>query len=124
MRFDHLMLAAVATAVLSSSAVAAPSTFMPIIDHGPSGKHPIPIVALAHGPSSKDHTPVLEQCSAYEDQFSKAVATQPASSPKVVEAKRLEREGIRMCNREETKATQGANELAEALHMIGVQPRL
>ena len=123
MRFDHLMLAAVATAVLSSSAVAAPSTFM-IIDHGPSGKHLIPVVALAHGPSSKDHTPVLEQCSAYENQFNKAVANQPASSPKVVEAKRLDREGIRMCNREETKATQGANELAEALHMIGVQPRL
>jgi hypothetical protein len=31
---------------------------------------------------------------------------------------------VRYCDMQETKATQGANEIAEALHMIGVQPTL
>ena len=76
-----------------------------------------------HGPDTKDHTPLLEQCSAYETLFKRAEADRPLSH-KLVQAQRLYRDGVRHCNMEQTKATQGANELSEALQLIGAQPRL
>ena len=69
------------------------------------------------------HTPLLEQCTAYEAEFNTATAGRPFSH-KLVEAQRLYRDGVRLCNMEQTKATQGANELSEALQLIGAQPRI
>jgi hypothetical protein len=106
----RLALAAVAASVLASSAFAAPPSLIII----PPGGHP---------PNSKDHTPVIEQCAAYQREFTKASAQMPPSAT-LAEAQRLDREGARYCDMQQTKATQGANEIAEALHMIGVQPSL
>jgi hypothetical protein len=108
MLIPRLALAAVAASVLAASAMAAPPIMFPLRGH--------PL-------DSKDHTPVLEQCAAYQGEFTKAAAEQPASAT-LVEAQRLDREGMRYCDMQQTKATQGANEIAEALHMIGVQPSL
>lgn len=108
MLIPRLALAALAASVLASSAMAAGPAVMFRNDHGPS---------------SKDHTPLIEECSAYQNEFTQAAAHQPPSSA-LREAERLDREGVRYCDMQETKATQGANEIAEALHMIGVQPTL
>jgi hypothetical protein len=107
MLIPRLALAALAASVLASSAIAAP-----------------PILRVAgHEPDSKDHTPLLEQCTAYQHEFTRAAAQLPPSAA-LREAQRLDREGMRYCDMQETRATQGANEIAEALHMIGVQPSL
>ena len=108
MRIPRLALAVVAASVLATSAMAAAPIIFP-----PRGR---PL-------DSKDHTPVLEQCAAYQSEFTKAAAAQPTSAT-LVEAQRLDREGMRYCDMQQTKATQGANEIAEALHMIGAQPSL
>ena len=55
---------------------------------------------------------------------SRGAAAQQPPSATLREAERLDREGTRYCDMQETKATQGANEIAEALHMIGVHPSL
>jgi hypothetical protein len=104
----RLALAAFATSVLAASAIADPLLIRP------PGGHPL---------DSKDHTPLLEQCAAYQSEFTKAAAQQPPSAT-LAEAQRLDREGMRYCDLQQTKATQGADEIAEALHMIGVQPSL
>jgi hypothetical protein len=109
MLIPRLVLAAFAASVLASSAFAAPP-FIFI----PQGGHP---------PDSKDHTPVIEQCAAYQREFTKAAAQTPPSAT-LAEAQRLDREGVRYCDMQQTKATQGADEIAEALHMIGVRPSL
>jgi len=108
MLIPRLALAAFAASVLASSAIAAP---------------PIILLPRGHPLDSKDHTPLLEQCAAYQSEFTKAAAQQPPSAT-LAEAQRLDREGMRYCDMQQTKATQGANEIAEALQMIGVQPRL
>jgi hypothetical protein len=109
MLIPRLALAAVAASVLASSAMAAD----PLLIRPPIG----------HPPSSKDHTPLIEQCAAYQSEFTKAAAQQPPSAT-LAEAQQLDREGMRYCDMQQTKATQGADEIAEALHMIGVQPTL
>jgi hypothetical protein len=106
MLIPRLVLAAVAASVLASSAIAAP-----------------PILRTAARHDSKDHTPLLEQCDAYQREFTRAAAQQPPSAA-LGEAERLDREGVRYCDMYGTHTTQGANEIAEALHMIGVQPTL
>jgi len=108
MLIPRLALAALAASVMASSAMAAPPILIP-----PRG-HPL---------DSKDHTPLLEQCAAYQSEFTKAAAQRPPSAT-LAEAQRLDRDGMRYCDMQQTKATQGANEIAEALHMIGVQPGL
>jgi hypothetical protein len=108
MLVPRLALAAVAASILASSAMAAPPIMFPVRGH--------PL-------DSKDHTPVLERCAAYQGEFTKAAAQQPASAT-LAEAQRLDREGMRYCDMQQTKATQGANEIAEALLMIGVRPSL
>lgn len=108
MLIHRLALAAVAASVLASSAVAAP---------------PILVLPHTHPLDSKDHTPLLEQCAAYQGEFTKAAA-QMRPSRNLLEAQRLDREGMRYCDMQQTKATKGAGEIAEALHMIGVQPSL
>jgi hypothetical protein len=108
MLIPRLALAAVAASLLSSAAFAAP---------------PIFLIPRGHPPESKDHTPLLEQCSAYQSEFSKAAAQMPPSAT-LAEAQRLDREGARYCDMQETRVTKGADEIAEALHMIGVQPSL
>ena len=75
------------------------------------------------GLNSKDHTPVLERCAAYESEFKRAAADQPPSH-KLVEAQRLNLQGVRSCDMNETRATQGANDIAEALQLIGAHPGL
>ena len=108
MKTHHVALAALALSVLASAALAAgPAMFVP----------------RGHGPSSKDHTPLLEQCAAYQKEFSAAIKDRPPSA-KVVEAQRLDREGLRMCDMQGARVTQGVNDIAEALEMIGVQPTL
>lgn len=107
MLIPRLALAVLVASVLASSAFAAP-----------------PILRVAgHEPDSKDHTPLLEQCDAHQRAFLRASAQQPPSAV-LREAQRLDREGVRYCDMLGTRATQGANEIADALHMIGVQPRL
>ncbi len=108
MLIPRLALAVLAVSVLASSAIAAP---------------PVLLWAASHEPYSKDHTPLLEQCDAYQREFIRASAQQPPSAA-LREAQRLDREGVRYCDMQETRATQGANEIAEALHMIGVRPGL
>jgi len=100
-------------AALAVSVMAAPALADPVILRFPLG-HPL---------DSKDHTPVVEQCSAYQAEFVKAAAQTPPS-PTLTEAQRLDREGVRYCDMQQLHMTQGANEIAEALHMIGVQPSL
>ncbi len=108
MLIPRLALAAFAASILVSSAIAAP---------------PIILLPRGHPLDSKDHTPLLEQCAAYQSEFTKAAAQQPPS-PRLLEAQRLDREGVRYCDMQQLRATQGANEIAEALQMIGVQPSL
>jgi hypothetical protein len=108
MLIPRLALAAFAVSVLASSAMAAP---------------PIMFFPRGHPLDSKDHTPLLEQCTAYQSEFTKAAAQQPPSAT-LAEAQRLDREGVRYCDMQQLRVTQGANEIAEALHMIGVQPSL
>ena len=108
MLIPRLALAAFAASVLASSAMAAP---------------PIILLPRTHPLDSKDHTPLLEQCAAYQSEFTKAAAQMPPSR-NLLEAQRLDREGLRYCDMQETRATQGADEIAEALQMIGVQPQL
>ena len=107
----RIAFAAFAASALLSSALAGPSF---AASFGGVG---------GHGPDSKDHTPLLEQCTAYESEFKRAEADRPPSH-RLVEAQRLYRDGVRNCNMEQTKATQGANDLAEALQVIGAQPRI
>jgi len=59
----------------------------------------------------------------YQSEFTKAAAQQPPSAT-LAEAQRLDREGVRYCDMQQLRVTQGVNEIAEALHMIGVQPSL
>ena len=113
MLIPRLALAALAASVLASPAIADPS----IIHTGPPGH----IGPLGHPLHSKDHTPVLEVCAAYQSEFEEAAAQQPPSAT-LREAQRLDREGKRYCDEQRQRATQGANEMAEALHMIGVPP--
>jgi len=108
MLIPRLVLAALSASVLASSTMAAP---------------PIVLLPRGHPLDSKDHTPLLEQCAAYQSEFTKAAAQQPPS-PRLLEAQRLDREGVRYCDMQQLRATQGANEIAEALQMIGVQPGL
>jgi hypothetical protein len=108
MLIPRLALAVLAASVLASSAMADPLIVRP-----PGG----------HPNNSKDHTPLLEQCDAYQREFTRAAAQQPPSAT-LREAERLDREGVRYCDLYGTRTTQGANEIAEALHMIGVQPTL
>ena len=108
MLVSRLALAAVAASLLSSAAFAAPPVFL---------------VPRAHPFQSKDHTPVLEQCTTYQNEFSRAAAQMPPSAT-LAEAQRLDREGLRYCDMQETRVTKGADEIAEALHMIGAQPSL
>jgi len=111
MLIPRLALAAVlAVSALASTAYAAPPIF----------RFPL---GISHPLDSKDHTPVVEQCSAYQAEFTKAAAQMPMS-PTLTEAERLDREGVRYCDMQQLRMTQGANEIAEALHMIGVQPSL
>src|SRR5882724_7612903 len=97
MLVPRLVLAALAASALASSAMAAPPILFP-----PRG-HPL---------DSKDHTPLLEQCATYQSEFTKA------------DAQQLDREGVRYCDMQQLRVTQGVNEIAEALQMIGVQPSL
>jgi hypothetical protein len=108
MLIPRLALAVLAASVLASSAIAAP---------------PVLLRVAGHEPDSKDHTPLLEQCAAYQREFTRAAAQQPPSAT-LREAERLDREGTRYCDMQETKATQGAHEIAEALNLIGVRPSL
>jgi hypothetical protein len=73
--------------------------------------------------ADSDHTPLLEQCTAYERQFIRAIADQPVS-PTVLRAKQMYREGVDLCRKEERSSTAGVGRLAEALQLIGVQPSL
>ena len=108
MLIPRLVLAALAASALASSAMAAPPILFP-----PRG-HPL---------DSKDHTSLLEQCATYQSEFTKAAAQQPPSAT-FAEAQRLDREGVRYCDMQQLRVTQGVNEIAEALQMIGVQPSL
>jgi len=109
MLIPRLALAAIAASVVVSSAFADPSLII-----RPPGGHP---------PNSKDHTPLIEQCATYQSEFTKAAAQMPPSAT-LAEAERLDREGMRYCDMQETRVTKGVDEIAEALHMIGVQPSL
>ena len=102
----RFMLVAFAAMALTSSAFAA--------------GHPS---ATGHGPKSKDHTPLIEECSAYKTEFTRAIAQQPQSK-RTSEAQRLFNEGDRFCSMDGAKVTQGANDMAEALRLIGANPSL
>ena len=97
MLFQRLAIAAFAASVVTSSAFAGPDS---------------------------DHTPLLEQCAAYERQFVEHVAGQPASSPRILKAQQMYREGAELCREEGRATTAGVGRLAEALQLIGVQPQL
>ena len=112
-----MLIPRLALAALAVSVMAAPALADPVIFRLPLA-HP-----LGHPLDSKDHTPVVEQCSAYQAEFVKAAAQTPPS-PTLTEAQRLDSEGVRYCDMQQLHMTQGANEIAEALHMIGVQPSL
>jgi hypothetical protein len=81
------------------------------------------VTSSAFAGADSDHTPSLEQCTAYERQFVHAVAGQP-SSPRVLKAQELYREGVDLCRNEERSSTAGIGRLAEALQVLGVQPSL
>jgi hypothetical protein len=102
----RFMLVAFAATALASSAFAA--------DHPSS---------TGHGPKSKDHTPLLEECAAYKTEFARAIGQQPQSK-RTNEAQRLFNEGERFCSMDGAKVTQGANDMAEALRLIGARPSL
>jgi hypothetical protein len=104
----HLAIAAFAASILASSAFAAS------FGGGVRG---------GQGPDSKDHTPLLEACAAYQKEFTRAIADQPVTR-KTAEAQRLFRDGVHLCREDQTKTTQGANEISEALQLIGAQPRI
>src|SRR5262245_65874077 len=82
MLIPRLALAAIAASVVVSSALADPLLII-----RPPGGHP---------PHSKDHTPLIEQCSAYQDEFTRAAARMPPSAT-LAEAERLDRDGVRYC---------------------------
>lgn len=109
MLLPRLALAALVASAVASSAFAAD----PFIIRPPVG-HPL---------HSKDHTPLIEQCTAYQNEFTRAAAQMPPSA-RLTEAERLDRDGMRYCDMQETRVTKGVDEIAEALHMIGVQPSL
>jgi hypothetical protein len=81
------------------------------------------VTSSAFAGTDSDHSPLLEQCTAYERQFVHAVAGQP-SSPRVLKAQQMYREGVDLCRKEERSSTAGVGRLAEALQLIGVQPSL
>jgi hypothetical protein len=113
----RIAFAAFTASALMSSAFAG-QTFAAVAGHDVGSQ-----AAGRHGLDSKDHTPLLEQCAAYEAEFTRAIANRPATH-KVVEAQRLYNQGVHLCNMDQTKATQGANEISEALQLIGAQPRV
>jgi hypothetical protein len=82
------------------------------------------VTSSAFAGADSDHTPLLEQCTAYEHQFVQAVADLSASSPKVLKAQQMYREGVDLCRMYERGTTAGVGRLAEALQLIGVQPSL
>jgi hypothetical protein len=110
MLIPRLVLAALAVSALASTASAAP----PIL------RFPL---GIAHPPNSKDHTPLIEACNTYQAEFVRAAAQMPPS-PTLAEAQRLDRDGVRYCDMQETRVNRGVDEIGEALHMIGVQPSL
>jgi hypothetical protein len=81
------------------------------------------VTSSAFAGADSDHTPLLEQCDAYEHQFVQAIAGQPVS-PTLLKAQQMYREGVDLCRKEERSSTAGVGRLAEALQLIGVQPSL
>jgi hypothetical protein len=82
------------------------------------------VTSSAFAGADSDHTPLLEQCAAYQREFVQAVAGRPASSPTVLRAQQMYREGVDLCGMGGRQSTAGVGRLAEALQLIGVQPSL
>ena len=65
--------------------------------------------------------PVLEECAAYQSEFNREIA-QAAPAIDLRAALWLDRDGVRKCAMQ--RAAEGADEIARALYLIGVEPRL